>query len=740
LNGKHFFKNSAYYTSLGYTATEDKGFDDFTHVHPDDLPLLKQMLATLPESGTLTFEYRVQHRSGRWLTRYARTTLIRDDLNRPKAVLAVLRDVTERKWMEDSLVDGLAFNQTILDTVPVGILTYDADGKCLSANQAAADIIGGTIAQLLEVNFRNSQAIQELNLSQVFDSVLATGQTVERESHRTSTFGKEVWLRLHYARFLDCGEHRLLLVIQDIMQSKHAEQELRGSRERLNLALRAAEMGAWHWDIVKNLRIFDEQVCRLLGIDPATFQGKPDEFLNTVHAEDRAKVQASLARTLDQGVPYEVEYRAIWPDQSIHHISARGQLVRDEEGKPLRIHGVVWDISDRKAAEEERRSLQKQLFHTQKMESIGALAGGIAHDFNNILAVIHGAAEMASMENEASEKPANLREDLDRILRATQRAKSLVQQILSFSRKNSQEKQPLQLRSIVKETCKFMRAALPSTIELRYELPTEGPVLANSTQIHQVLMNLLTNAGLAMPEGGSIEVFLDEVESTTPLRERHPNLAHGPLMRLTVRDTGVGIPPENLDRIFEPFFTTRGEKEGTGLGLAVVHGLVAEHNGAIEVSSKVGQGTTFEVFLPRLPQASDTSTTEVIALPGTERILFVDDEHALVDLARRGLGRLGYQVQGFTSSIEALRAFRCAPDAFDIVISDVTMPGLAGDLLVREMRKLRPKIPLILLTGMSDRMSPEKAEKLGIDAFIYKPVTPVQLSVYLRQVLDGHKQ
>jgi len=730
LDGKPIFRNSAYFTALGYAVGDAMDPEGYDRVHPDDVSALKQMKSSLLESGSLTYEYRVRHREGRYLARVARSTLIRDSDGKPQAALSILRDVTEQKWMEDTLRDGLAFNQTILDTAPVGIATYSKTGQCLSANQAAAKILDSSMAEILHRNLADVEPQGRASLRESAEVVLTTGNPSERELQFTAPSGKAVWLRVQLARFLDNGEERLLVVFQDIMESKRAEQDRLASRERLDLALRSAQMGVWHWDLLGQRRVFDDQVMALLGIDPASFAGSAEEFFETVHPEDRETVKAALSRTVETDEPYQAEYRAVWRDGSIHYINARGRLVRDEMGNPGRINGVLWDVT-------ERHALQEQLLHAQKMDSLGTLAGGIAHDFNNLLGVIQSGAELVMLDCDRVESQvvANMRGDLERIFRAAQRATGLVQQILSFSRKTTTDKQPMLLRTVVTEACNFLRATLPTTIELAQRLSTRGPTVANATQIHQVLVNLVTNASLAMPNGGRVDVSLDEILPTQGLRARHPNLTGDRLLRLTVRDSGMGISPEHMGRIFEPFFTTRPSGKGTGLGLSVVHGIVTSHGGAIDVSSTVGRGSSFDVYLPLIERTDSTVSATMKALPGTERILFVDDEEALVELSCRALARVGYRVEGFANSSEALNTFKANPYSFDVVVSDVTMPTLPGDVLASEIRRLRPDIPIVLLTGMSDRVTAEKAAEIGVNAYLNKPVGNVELTTCLRRLL-----
>jgi CheY-like chemotaxis protein len=300
----------------------------------------------------------------------------------------------------------------------------------------------------------------------------------------------------------------------------------------------------------------------------------------------------------------------------------------------------------------------------------------------------------------------------------------------------------VRLLPIVQETLSMLRASVPSTIDIRQRIgATADTVWADPTQMHQVLMNLGTNAAYAMrATGGILEVGLDPIEVDAAFAVAHPELQPGPYIRLTVRDTGQGMTPEALERIFDPFFTTKEVHEGTGLGLAVVHGIVTSHDGAITVVSTPGQGTTFEIYLPQVEEGgADTTHLEIPIPGGSEHVLFVDDEVALTRLGREILEHLGYTVTVRTSSIEALEVFRAAPQRFDLVITDQTMPNMTGETLARELRRLRPDIPLILCTGFSHTMSAEKAQALQLNTFLMKPLATRDLAVAIRQVLDASR-
>jgi PAS domain S-box-containing protein len=403
------------------------------------------------------------------------------------------------------------------------------------------------------------------------------------------------------------------------------------------------------------------------------------------------------------------------------------------DGRPARLV-LAQDITARTQAQAERELLHTQLRQAQKMEAIGTLAGGIAHDFNNILATILGYTELA-LDNASSASAT--RRQLQEVLTAAHRARDLVRQILTFSRKGEQPLRPVPLQPIVQDALRLLRASLPATIDihLQLEAPT-NTVLADPTQLHQVLMNLGSNAEYAMREtGGILDVHLAAVEVTADFAAAHPPLQAGACLRLTITDTGHGMAPEIAERIFEPFFTTKGVGEGTGLGLAVVHGIITDLGGAVTVTSALGAGTTFAIYLPCVAPAAETSHEAPPLRTGQARVLWVDDEAALAHWGQQSLAHLGYEVAAYTSSREALEAFQAAPNHFDLVITDQTMPHLTGEALTRALRRLRPDIPIILCTGFSRTLTAEKAASLGIQAYLMKPFGMRELSRAIWQAL-----
>ncbi|NWH05280.1 hybrid sensor histidine kinase/response regulator [Desulfobacter latus] len=411
-------------------------------------------------------------------------------------------------------------------------------------------------------------------------------------------------------------------------------------------------------------------------------------------------------------------------------------ISRDDLGHPQGINSILRDISERKKMEQEAFRLQKQMQQAQKMESIGSLAGGIAHDFNNILFPIVGFSQML-MEDFSEDSTAY--QHAREILTAAGRATELVKQILSFSRQSEDKNIPVRFQSIVKEVLKLCRSTIPSNITIHQEINSQcGYITANPTQLHQILMNLMTNAYHAIaPDHGEISLRLCEKEFC---REDIPafSLEPGRYVMLSVSDTGEGIAPDIIDKIFDPYFTTKEKGKGTGLGLSVVHGIINTYGGEIKVYSEIGQGTTFNVYLPLKEKAVEPPTAQKTKInpTGTEHILLVDDEKPIVQMEKTIIERLGYQVTSRTGSIEALELFKAKDGAFDLVITDMTMPNMTGDQLAKELLAVNPDIPIIIVTGFSERINKDTIETLGIKGVLMKPVVISDMALEIRRVLD----
>lgn len=556
-------------------------------------------------------------------------------------------------------------------------------------------------------------------------------------------------------RCLQIAEYRtrdggLISIQADITATERHEAARRVSEERTRSIVDTVIDGIIALDADGNIETFNPAAERIFGYPAEDVLGTPfTKLLADNHAAEHA---SRLERFMDHGdFPAFSEIREVMGRKrngayfplELAFSELRGTWTLHERRKSQRFKFIATlrDISNRK-------KLAAQLQQAQKMEAIGTLAGGIAHDFNNILSIILGYASLTADELDgvakASAKPgerlapnrfADIRENLGMVIQAGKRARDLVQQILTFSRHSEPEKRPLDIQPIVKEVMKLMRSTLPATIEIKQSFERETlPVMADPSQIHQVLMNLCTNAAHAMePNGGVLEVALGRIDGN-PAGDATGN---GTWVRLVVRDTGTGMDETTRERIFEPFFTTKAAGEGTGLGLSVVHGIVSDHGGTILVESEPGKGSLFEVLLPVHHGAVSADEEPEVAPPtGRGRVLFVDDEAPLVKMAERVLTRLGYSVVGETRSQAALDRFKADPRAFDVVITDQTMPGLTGDILASEVRKLRADIPIVLCTGNSASLTPESASAIGISELVMKPLLADELGLVVSRALE----
>jgi PAS domain S-box-containing protein len=515
---------------------------------------------------------------------------------------------------------------------------------------------------------------------------------------------------------------------------------LKRSEECYRLAMEGVNNGLWDWDLKTDKVYYSSGWKAMLGYTEDELENRLDTWKRLVHPQDLEPTLALMRDLVEAGSEKcEAEIRMRHKDG--HYLDVLSRAFLHSEGETKRMVGTHVDITARKRAEDERALVEAQLRQAQKMESLGTLASGIAHDFNNILGIIVGYAEMAEWDtDEASPVRANLKQ----VQKAAHRAKDLVRQILAFSRQSEQQKKPIQVGLIVKEAMKMLRASLPSTIEVKVDIASKSVVLADPTQIHQVLMNLCTNASHAMQErGGILEVSLTDVHLHSGSINPQSGLNPGRYVRLGVRDTGHGIDSITKERIFDPFFTTKGQGVGTGLGLAVVHGIAQSHGGATEVESVLDRGTIFHVFLPAVDNARTVECKEASPLPrGRERILVVDDEPELAKALKSMLEHLGYRVASRTNGIEALEAFRhqSGEERFDLVVTDLTMPHLTGMELAREVLELQPTLPVLLCTGFSEGMDSEKARNLGIRGYFLKPFILKELAGIVRAALDARPE
>ena len=519
-------------------------------------------------------------------------------------------------------------------------------------------------------------------------------------------------------------------VILDITNRKQAEEALQKSEKKYRLIFENTPIGHFFFDEKGVIVECNNNFVSIIGSSREALIG-----LNMMNLPDKKMVLTVREALSGRIGRYEDVYHSVTAKKATPMRALFAPMI-SEGGDILGCVGIIEDITERKQAEEERANLEKQLLQSHKMEAIGTLAGGIAHDFNNILAIINGYTEMAMDKNQNE----NMEQDLREILNGSQRATNLVKQILTFSRQDDHEMKPLDIKVLLKEAVKFLRSSIPTTIEINQQLTEEScNILADPTQMHQIIMNLCTNASHAMKvAGGTLKIELANVELAKDEIPSHPDLQTGHYVKLTISDTGHGIDPALIQNIFDPFFTTKSVDEGTGLGLSVVYGIVKSHGGIINVYSEPDKGAAFHVYLPRITYGEYMKVDRRKPVTGgTERILFVDDEPALVDLGRRMLSSLGYYVTSVLSSVAALHLFQAKPESFDLVITDMTLPKMTGIDLSRELLKIRPNIPIILCSGIKDSDTEAQVKAMGIKAYIMKPLTKRELANAIRNTLDG---
>jgi PAS domain S-box-containing protein len=527
------------------------------------------------------------------------------------------------------------------------------------------------------------------------------------------------------------------LLLRQLRRVETGEDALRASEERYALAMEGANEGHWDWDLTTDRLFLSSKMSMLEGHGQNHVTTTRTAWLAQIeiHPDDIGRLETALQDHLEGRTPsFECEYRVRNGDW--RWLVGRGRCLRDASGRAYRFVGSAIDVTAQKQAQSDRERLEAQLRQSQKMEAMGTLAGGIAHDFNNILGAILGYGELAQQQS-APNTP--LRRYMDNVMHAAHRAKALVDRILGFSRSGLGERDHVHIQSVIEETLELIAASLPADIRLEKTLMAgDAALIGDSTQLHQVAMNLCTNAVHAMEHGGVLHVLLERVDLAEARSVSRGTLSPGPYIRLVIKDTGVGISPDVVERIFDPFFTTRGVGKGTGLGLSLVHGIVTDLGGAIHVESAMGEGTSFEIWLPvttEIGKPPVEAARQLLRGRG-ETVMIVDDEPTLVALAEEMLAGLGYEPVGYESSRIALQAFRAQPDRFDLVLTDEAMPELMGTELAREIRLLRTELPIILMSGHGGAPLEQRAALIGVKEVLHKPLRRVDLAESLARALQ----
>jgi len=665
---------------------------------------------------------------------------IRDDQGKIIGVVLVFRDQTAEREAQKALRESERKLSTLIANLPGMVYRCINDRKwtMLYLSDGCQAVTGYDPSELIE---NRALAFNDLivpdDRQQVWDEIqtaIFENRPFTLEYRILDKTNSERWVWEKGRCVAEAEGHELVLegFISDITELKRSEDLLREREEVYRAIVEQAAEGIVLIDPDTFRFIeFNDAACDGLGCSREEFADLTLIDLQGVLTREEA---AERVRTIMQAGHAHFENQQRRKDGTLRDVLTSDRVI-NVRGREY-IVGIWQDITEQKRSQAAQAQAEAQLRQAQKMEALGTLAGGIAHDFNNILGIIIGFTELALSDSDG-ENPAI--SDLHEVLKAANRAKDLVQQILAFSRRWEQEKRPVQVGLIVKEAMKMLRASLPATIQIKTKVVSDSAVMADPTQLHQVLMNLCSNSAHAMQgDVGILQVALTDVHLGPESIPPHSDLQPGPHVKLTVQDSGHGIDPAILERIFDPFFTTKGPGAGTGLGLSVVHGLVKNHRGAILVKSVPGEGTTIEVFFPVIQASAEDPMVLTAPLPrGNERVLVVDDEPALARAVKQMLEQLGYQVEFRTNGIDALAAVRQADEKpFDLVITDMTMPHLTGADLARELLKLQPHIAILLCTGFSEHIDAETAERLGIQGFLMKPVVFPELAAMVRKVLD----
>jgi PAS domain S-box-containing protein len=700
-------------------------------IHPEDAPKRRAAQEAHLAGKTAAYEgeWRMLHPDGqyRWIRIHG--LCMRDAAGKPYRMAGSTSDIDKRKRAEEALRLSEERYALAVAGSDDGVWDFDFVNRRVFASARAREICGlppGPDLQPMDEWFERLPIHPE-DAPKRIEAMEAhmAGRTpaYEGEWRMRQPDGAYRWTRIHGLCIRDAEgrPHRMAGSISDIDERRRVEDSLRQSEEQYRSIFNAAA----------DAFVLRDAEARVVDVNPAflqisgfTREEVVDDKRWIFAAPEMSALAGEMHRRVIAGESVQFEIQAIRKDGRPIDIEMRAVPIR-YRGRPHAL-GMARDITAQKRAQAERARLEGQLLQSKKLEAIGTLAGGIAHDFNNILAAILGYGDLA--QRSASARTGTpLRRHIDAVVAAGMRAKSLVERILAFSRSGTGERAPVQVQSVVTETLDLLAASLPAHVQLERRLEAgDATVMGDATQIHQVVMNLCANAVQAMkskgPSKGSLTVALDVVERGAAMAATS-RLAAGRYVRLSVRDTGTGIAPGALERIFDPFFTTREVGVGTGLGLSLVHGIVTDLGGGIDVESAPGQGASFTVYLPWSSAAAVSSTKEEpVPFGGGETVLLVDDEEALVRLGEEVIASLGYEPVGFTSSTEALAAFRESPERFQAVLSDEAMPDMTGSDLVREIRALRPDIPIVLVSGYVTPQFAARARDLGVAEVLAKPL------------------
>jgi PAS domain S-box-containing protein len=701
-------------------------------IHPEDAPRRRaaQEAHLAGETPAYEGEWRMLHSDGqyRWIRIHG--LCIRDAQGKPYRMAGSTSDIDVRKRAEEALRAREEQYKAIYNGTTDALILRNRQGLIVDVNPAFLEMNGFTRAEVMADRSQIFAPAEQQKTIREYYRRACEGETIHYELDVQRKNGRAL-LDVRIVPVLYAGEMHALSLARDVTAQKRAEEALRASEEQYRSIFNAAA----------DALVLRDASARVIDVNPAFLEISGYTREEVVGGDrwvfavpEMGELAREMHRRTIAGESVRFEIQARRKDGRVIDIEMRAEPIH-YRGQPHAL-GMARDITAQKRAEAERARLEGQLLQSKKLEAIGTLAGGIAHDFNNILAAILGYSDLAQRSASARSGTA-LRRHIDAVVAAGLRAKSLVERILAFSRSGVGERTPVHVQSIVVETLDLLAASLPDHVRLERRLEAgDASVMGDATQIHQVVMNLCANAVQSMKSRGTLTVALEVVQRGEAIAATS-RLAAGRYVRLAVRDTGSGIAPGVLERIFDPFFTTREVGVGTGLGLSLVHGIVTDLGGGIDVESSPGQGATFTVYLPwSSARAVATSIDARVPHGAGETILLVDDEEALVHLGEEVIASIGYEPVGFASSIAALEAFREAPERFQAVLSDEAMPDMTGSDLARAIRAIRPDMPILLMSGYVTPQFAARAREIGVLEVLAKPLVASDIARSLANALS----
>ena len=641
--------------------------------------------------------------------------------------IGTTQDITERKLAERQLIETLKFSRKIISDASMGIIVYQASGQCVLANQFAARTIDTTVPQLLKQNFRQLESWHASGMLRVVEEVLATGKPQQAEFHFTSTFGKELWLMCHFTPFVQGDQAHLLLLFNDIIGRKQAEE---GVREKAAL-LDKAQDAIFVLDPDKRIMYWNKSAERIYGWTAAEAVGK--SAVGLLFKGEMTPQLANTIKTVDERGEWVGELQEYTKDGKMVTVQARCNLMRDEQGRPKSRLIINTDIT-------ERKKLEIQFLRSQRMEGIGALAGGIAHDLNNVLTPLLFSVQVLK-EKVTDEDGRKLLQALEANV---QRGAQLVKQVLAFGRGVTGERIAVNPKHVVRDIKQIVHETFPKSVEFEAHAVADlWTITGDPTQLHQVLLNLCVNARDAMPKGGKLFIQMENMMFDETYAGMNPEAKVGPYVCIAVTDTGMGIPREIQSKIFDPFFTTKEPGKGTGLGLSTSLTIVKNHGGFIHCHSTPGKGSRFEVYFPANISrvVEDNAITEEFRLPRghNELVLVVDDEEQIREIAQKTLERYGYHVLLAADGAEAVSLYTPRQKEISAVITDMVMPIMDGPATIVALKTINPDVKIVSSSGMASDGGMAKARDAGVRYFIPKPYTTATMLNTLYDVLNGKR-